>query len=72
MKGFCKSSSTSDIEKNNFILTPGRYVGFEDDEGDEVSFGEKYKNLVSEFLLLNEKDKILSKKIIDSLNKFKK
>ena len=72
VKGFCKSSSTSDIEKNNFILTPGRYVGFEDDEGDEVSFGEKYKNLVSEFLLLNEKDKILSKKIIDSLNKFKK
>ena len=28
IEGYCKSSTTEEIEKNNFILTPGRYVGF--------------------------------------------
>ena len=25
--GFCKSASREEIEKNGFVLTPGRYVG---------------------------------------------
>ena len=28
IEGYCKSSTTEEIEKNNFVLTPGRYVGF--------------------------------------------
>jgi type I restriction enzyme M protein len=34
VEGFCKSSTKDEIEKNNFILTPGRYVGFTDEDDD--------------------------------------
>ena len=39
--GFCKSASVEEIEKNGFVLTPGRYVGALDDEDDGIPFGEK-------------------------------
>jgi hypothetical protein len=32
--GFCKSATTDEIRKNNYILTPGRYVGMEEIEDD--------------------------------------
>jgi len=34
VKGFCKSATLADIEKHSFVLTPGRYVGIEDEEDD--------------------------------------
>ena len=33
-KGFCKSARLEEIEKHNFVLTPGRYVGIPDEEDD--------------------------------------
>ena len=41
IKGFCKSASLVDIEKHNFVLTPGRYVGIPDEVEDEVSFEDR-------------------------------
>ena len=41
IKGFCKSATLADIEKHNFVLTPGRYVGIPDEEDDGVPFEEK-------------------------------
>ena len=41
IEGYCKSSTTEEIEKNGFVLTPGRYVGIADEEDDGVSFEEK-------------------------------
>jgi type I restriction enzyme M protein len=38
IKGFCKSASVAEIEKHNFVLTPGRYVGIPDEVEDGVSF----------------------------------
>ena len=43
IEGYCKSSTTEEIEKNGFVLTPGRYVGFADEEDDGVPFEEKMK-----------------------------
>ena len=42
IEGYCKSSTTEEIEKNGFVLTPGRYVGFADEEDDGVPFEEKF------------------------------
>lgn len=43
--GFCKSASLEEIQKNGYILTPGRYVGTEDVEDDGEPFDEKMRRL---------------------------
>ncbi len=40
--GFCKSATIEEIREHDYILTPGRYVGVEIQEEDEV-FEEKMK-----------------------------
>lgn len=47
-KGFCAVSSVEDIAKQDYILTPGRYVGIEEQEDDGEPFDEKMKRLTSE------------------------
>ena len=39
--GFCKSAATADIAKNDYVLTPGRYVGAAEIEDDGIPFEEK-------------------------------
>ncbi len=41
IKGFCKSASLAEIEKHNFVLTPGLYVGIPDEVEDDVSFDDR-------------------------------
>jgi type I restriction enzyme M protein len=48
IKGFCKSATLAEIEKHNFVLTPGRYVGIPDEEDDGVPFEEKMAALTAE------------------------
>ena len=31
-KGFCKAAKLEEVKENDYILTPGRYVGIEDVE----------------------------------------
>jgi len=47
-KGFCAVVTTDDIAKQDFILTPGRYVGIEEQEDDGEPFEEKMKRLTGE------------------------
>lgn len=47
IQGFCKETTVSDIEAHDFILTPGRYVGFEEEEVDVELFNEKMQSLTS-------------------------
>jgi len=47
MPGFCKSATIDDIKKNNYVLTPGRYVGAEEVEYDGVPFDEKMTELTA-------------------------
>ncbi|MBW6499441.1 MAG: type I restriction-modification system subunit M [Bacteroidales bacterium] len=39
--GFSKSATLAEVEANNYVLTPGRYVGTEDVEDDGIPFEEK-------------------------------
>jgi type I restriction enzyme M protein len=45
--GFCKAASLEEVEANNFVLTPGRYVGAEDIEDDGIPFEEKVATITS-------------------------
>ena len=47
-KGFCAVRSTEDIAAQDFILTPGRYVGIAEQEDDGEPFTEKMQRLTSE------------------------
>ena len=48
VKGFCAVTDTAEIEKQDYILTPGRYVGIEEQEEDDEPFEEKMDRLTSE------------------------
>jgi type I restriction enzyme M protein len=50
VKGFCKSVTLEEIRKNDYVLTPGRYVGTEDIEDDDEAFEEKMKKLTKELV----------------------
>ncbi len=43
--GFCKSASLEEIAKNDYVLTPGRYVGIPEEPEDSVPFEEKMASL---------------------------
>ncbi len=45
--GFCKSVSLEEIRMHSHVLTPGRYVGAEDDEDDGEPFEQKMKRLTA-------------------------
>jgi len=48
VQGFCKVATTEDIAKQDYILTPGRYVGIEEQAEDGEPFEEKMERLTSE------------------------
>ena len=43
--GYCKSATLAEIAKNDYVLTPGRYVGIEEEEDDGIVFEEKMSEL---------------------------
>jgi type I restriction enzyme M protein len=47
-KRFCYSASLKDIEKHDFVLTPGRYVGAAEQEEDSEPFAEKMTRLTTQ------------------------
>ena len=44
---FCKSATLEEIKDNDFVLTPGRYVGTAEQEDDGIPFAEKMQNLTA-------------------------
>lgn len=47
-KGYCAVVDTAEIAKQDYILTPGRYVGIEEQEDDGEPFDQKMTRLTSE------------------------
>lgn len=66
-KGFCAVVDLDEIKKQDFILTPGRYVGFEEQEDDDEPFEEKMARLTSELSEMFEKSHELEKEIREKL-----
>jgi type I restriction enzyme M protein len=69
IQGFCKSATLKEVEENNYVLTPGRYVGTEDVEDDGVSFEDKVAE-ISQNLSAHFKESIeLQERIKQNLKK---
>lgn len=49
--GFCKAVKIEEIEKNGWVLTPGRYVGSQEIEDDGAPFEEKFQKLKDDLLI---------------------
>jgi type I restriction enzyme M protein len=46
--GFCKAVNLNDVRKNNYILTPGRYIDLKEDKDDSGTFDQKMLELTVE------------------------
>ena len=69
IEGYCKSSTTEEIEKNNFVLTPGRYVGFAEEEDDGIPFEEKFIELQNTYNKISDESISLDLEIKKNLSK---
>ena len=67
VKGFCAVATTEEIAKQDYILTPGRDVGIEEQEDDGEPFDEKMKRLTSELSEMFEKSHELENEIREKL-----
>ena len=67
--GFCKSASLEEVEANNFVLTPGRYVGAEDLEDDGIPFEEKVATITTSLSEQFAKSNELQERIKSNLAK---
>ena len=47
-KGFCAAATMAEIAAQDFILTPGRYVGIAEQAEDSEPFAEKMERLTGE------------------------
>jgi type I restriction enzyme M protein len=50
--GFCKSASLEDIEKNGFVLTPGRYVGNAEQDATTTNFNDTLSQHIASYIRL--------------------
>ena len=66
-KGFCAIATTEEIKEQDYILTPGRYVGIEEKVDDGESFDEKMLKLTSELSDLFKKSNDLENEIRKNL-----
>ena len=69
VKGFCKSASLADIEKHNFVLTPGRYVGIPDEVEDGILFEDKMRVLTADLAAQLKEAEVLDLEIKTQLAK---
>ena len=68
VKGFCNSASLDDVREKDHVLTPGRYVGLAEEEGD-IDFAERFANLRGEFEAQLEEEATLNARIAENLAK---
>jgi len=67
IKGYSKSAKIEEVEKNGFVLTPGRYVGSDYVEEDDEVFEEKMKRLTVELDVQFKESKELEERVRKNL-----
>lgn len=67
--GFCKSADIESIRKNNYVLTPSRYIDFKESEIEGDAFEEKMRGLTQILKLQMEKATHLNEAIVQNLKK---
>ena len=67
VKGFCAAVDLDEVAKHDYILTPGRYVGIEEQLDDGEPFEEKMGRLTAELSELFDKSHELEKEIREKL-----
>lgn len=65
--GFCKSATRSEIAANDYVLTPGRYVGIAEEEEDGELFEEKMSALTATLKAQLTQAKELDQAILENL-----
>jgi type I restriction enzyme M protein len=65
--GFCFSADLTAIQKHDFVLTPGRYVGAEAEEDDGILFADKMAALTSQLKEQFEESRKLEAQIKQNL-----
>lgn len=66
-KGFCFSAKLADMQKHDYVLTPGRYVGAADAEEDSEPFADKMQRLTAQLKAQFEESDRLEKAIKENL-----
>ena len=67
--GFCASASLTQVTDNRFVLTPGRYVGFEEAEDDGEPLAEKIARLKVELLQVFDESDGLQERVRAALGR---
>lgn len=67
IQGFCKAAKLDEVREHEYVLTPGRYVGIEEQEDDGIPFEEKMEALTSELGELFAKSRSLEDEIRKNL-----
>ena len=65
--GYCKSATLEEIRKNDYVLTPGRYVGAPETEDDGIPFSEKMEKLTARLKSQFKESEALEAKIKENL-----
>lgn len=66
--GFCKSTGIDSVRRNDYALTPGRYVGLAKDNKQEEDFARTIKGLFDQWKQYEDEERILVGKIDSNLN----
>lgn len=69
IQGFCKEATLKEVSEQDYILTPGRYVGIAEQESDDEPFDEKMNRLTQELYGLFDESHQLESEIISKLGK---
>lgn len=67
IQGFCKGATIEEVANQDYILTPGRYVGIPEQEDDGEPFEEKMTRLTTELYGLFEESHRLEEEIVKKL-----